>query len=413
MAPHRTKLKHLRTWAFSLFLLLPSAGALWATPLLEIHFLYIGQGDAILIKSPAGKVAIVDAGPPSAKRILTRYLEKLQIKRVNLFLVTHPHLDHFGGWRSLQGKFKPLLYIDPAFPYPSPPYRRFLRHIRRAGIRSYTGKINQVLDLGGGVKLRVLAPRKPFLKNTRSDANSNSIVMRLEYKKLRVLLTGDAEKPTEYRLMRHPEWLPSHLLKVAHHGSHHSSSSRFLTFVRPTFAVISCGKHNRYGHPHKRALRRLHRASIKTFITARHGHVIARSNGKTLWLSIRGRSKAQALHTLQLKTLPQTYQRAISSSMANSSAAAFGGAIYNPSGPPLGQQAEKPKWYRHKLRGKTIVPPTPFPSSKGYVAAKRSSVFHRHSCRQVQHIPSKLRVYFRSRRAAIRSRRKPASDCIP
>lgn len=390
-------------------------GSAEASGLLEIHFLSIGQGDSILIRSPSGKTALVDAGPPSAARIIKRYLRKLNIKKVNMFLVSHPHLDHYGGWRGVFRNFQVGVYVDPAFPYPSPMYQKMLRFIKRRKIKSFTARINQILDLGGGVKLRVTAPSRPFLKRTRSDANSNSIVMRLEYKKLRVLLTGDAEMPTEYRLMRQPQWLPSQLLKVAHHGSHHSSSKKFLSYVRPKIAVVSCGKNNRYGHPHRDALSRLRRAGVKTYVTARHGHVVARSNGTRLWVSTRGRSKGQADHSIDLSELPRTYGEALSKTSARQAAAAHGGALYHNHnhGPPLGQQPERPRWFKHRPRGKQVIPPTPYPSRRGYVAARKSKHFHRRSCRQAKNIPKKKRVYYRTRRRAIRSGRRPASDCLP
>lgn len=399
-----------------LFLLVGTFSPRWAeaSGLLEIHFLSIGQGDSILIRSPSGKTALIDAGPPAAARILKRYLRKLNVKKVNLFLVSHPHLDHYGGWKGVFRHFPVGVYIDPAFPYPSSYYRKLLRYIKRKRIQSITARINQVLDLGGGVKLRVIAPSRPFLKRTRSDANSNSVVVRLEYKRLRVLLTGDAEMPTEFRLMRYPQWLPSHILKVAHHGSHHSSSKKFLSYVRPKFAIVSCGKRNRYGHPHRDALTRLRNAAIETYVTARHGHVIARSNGKRLWISTRGRSKAKAIRAVNLPILPRAYGEPLSKKhFAKHSAHAHGGSLYNKQGPPLGQQPERPQWFKHRARGKRVIPPTPYPSSRGYVAARRSKHFHRRSCRQAKNIPKRKRIYYRTRRRAIRSGRRPASDCLP
>lgn len=294
-------------WMLILVALVGCHGAsAWASPGLEIHFLDIGQGDAILIRSPSGKVAVIDAGPPSASRTLTRYLQRLKISRINLFLVTHPHYDHFGGWKGLLRPFSVAMYMDPGFPHSSPSYKTFLRALQQRQIKTYTAQLNQLLDLGGQVVLRVLGPERPFLRNTRSDANANSVVVRLEYKRLRVLLTGDAERPTENRLLQRPSWLPSHILKVAHHGSGHSSSQRFLRHVRPQFAIISCAEDNSYGHPHPKTMRRLKQAGIETFVTARHGTIIARSDGQKLWISTQGRSQAQAVRQITLSPLSKT-----------------------------------------------------------------------------------------------------------
>ena len=116
------------------------------------------------------------------------------------------------------------------------------------------------LGIGDGAELKVYWPRRPeqpFFKGTRSDPNANSIVYRLTWQKTAFLFTGDSEAETEQELMRRNVPLHANVLKVAHHGSRHSSEPAFLARVAPKIAVISCGAHNDYGHPTPETLERL------------------------------------------------------------------------------------------------------------------------------------------------------------
>jgi beta-lactamase superfamily II metal-dependent hydrolase len=392
------QMRRVLTTSFFLFALLLGANQAFAdTGLLEIHFLSIGQGDGILLRSPTGKTVLLDVGPPGAgRRIITPYMRKLGIKRVNLLMISHPHLDHYGGWKGILRNFPVNTYIDPGFPSRNRTYRTMLRAIKRKRIRRFRVRLNQVLDIGGGAKLRILWPGNRFLKRTRSDANSNSVVARLEYKTLRVLLTGDAEAITEKELLHYPQYLRSHVLKVAHHGSSHSSGKTFLKIVKPQFAIISCGRGNVYRHPHRSTLRRLRRTGVKTYVTARHGHIVLRSDGRKMWLSTNGKSKREARHRRTLSrlnpipyTLPTGFQH------------------------PLHVRPEKKGWINVRAQGKHHYHSQRVaPSAKGYVSSRRSRYFHRRNCRFARDIPRRDRRYYRTRRAALR-RKIPATDCHP
>ncbi len=395
----------------SLFLLLTvffsfgQSPLLQASKLLEIHFLDIGQGDSIILRTPSGRNVLIDAGVPEQSKFLKYSLDKLGIKKLNLVLVTHPHLDHFGGVPSLFKHFIIRKYMDPAFPYPSPYYRRLLLTLRHYRTPTYQAKRGQLLDLGGGAWLRILAPKHPFFRDSRSNPNANSVVMRLEYKRLRVLLTGDAESETERNLLQHEaQYLPSNLLKVAHHGSRYASSMPFLRAVRPKFAIISCGRNNRYHHPHPSAIRRLKRIGAKTFITARLGSIILRSDGRQLWLSSRRR-------WVDFETQLASYQ------LPPPKNAAYKDINLPPDNHTLQKrlalQTETTGWLMTHSQGRETIVKSSYPSRKGYIASRFSKVFHRASCRFIHLIPKKDRLYFSTRKKAIRSHRFPATDCHP
>jgi beta-lactamase superfamily II metal-dependent hydrolase len=407
-------------------LFMPLGAIAQSQPMLELHFINVQQGDATLIRSPSGKVALVDMGPPSASSNLIKYLEQLRITRLNLLVLTHAHLDHLGSWKAILGRFPVGIYVDPGFPHTSKYYKHMLEHIRSKKIRTYRAEINQILDLGSGTNLRVLAPPREHLRNTRSDVNANSVVLRVEYKWLRVLLTGDAERPTEKHLLKNPQWLPSQILKVAHHGSRHSSTKSFLTQTRPQVSVISCARDNDYGHPHKDTLKRLRQHGSKIYITARHGHIIARSDGKKLWISTRGRSLREADHIIDLK--PPDMHTPVTPHTPNAKTKA------RPTPPPssddenkeddeyksdkstipsLGQQPERKQWMTTTPQGKESALSSPAPSPNGYVSAKNSRYFHRSSCLFAHSIPEKNRIKYSNRKAALRAGKQPASDCLP
>ena len=133
------------------------------------------------------------------------------------------------------------------------------------------------MRLGLHVDVEVLAPREPLLRHTRSDPNANSVVVRLTHPSpegtVRFLFTGDAEHPTEQRLLETPEALTADVLKVAHHGSKHASSAGFLRAVGAKVAVVSCGRGNDYGHPHLATLRRLADVAVEVHRTDLEGDV--------------------------------------------------------------------------------------------------------------------------------------------
>jgi len=394
--------------ALSILLLTTSPG--WAGRLLEVHFIKVGQGDGMLIKTPSGRNILVDAGPPEAGRRLVRYLRnKAKVPLIHLAMISHPHLDHYGGmFRVLKG-VKVKRYMDPGFAYASPTYKKLLRRLRKKRIPFLKGKSGQVLRLGGGVILRLIGPTMPFVKDSRSDANANSIVFRLEYKKLRILFTGDAEAETESRLLRRPDRLPAQILKVAHHGSRHASATRFLKATQAKVAIISCGAGNRYGHPHKATLRRLMYSGMKVYSTHQKGDIIVRSNGRKVWISTRGRSRSRA---------SQVFELAIPKSLSKKELKKYAGhnqkdlkvvkrQKYLVAQPEKSGWLTKPQGKMKKYRYSKA------PKAKGYVANRRSRVFHRKSCRFAKLLRRRKRIRFRTRRAALKSRRRPASCCRP
>ncbi|AKU90290.1 ComEC/Rec2 family competence protein [Vulgatibacter incomptus] len=265
---------------FALLLLLAPSWA-WAAPL-TLEVFDVGQGDAMLLTSPTGKRVLIDAGPPEAGERMAKRLRDRGIDALDLLVMTHPHLDHVGGVRAAIAAAPPRLVLDPGTDHPTRTYEQILDELLRRKIPLRIARRGTKIDLGGGAVAEVLAPPEPRLGGKRS-VNANSIVLAIRFGQIAWLLTGDAEPETERWLLRESgSSLRADLLKVAHHGSRHSSTAEFLRAVGPRDAIVSCGAGNDYGHPAPAAIERLERAGAKIWRTDRDGSLRVTTDGKTM-----------------------------------------------------------------------------------------------------------------------------------
>jgi hypothetical protein len=263
------------------------------------------------------------------------------------------------------------------------------------------------VGLGEGTVLTVYWPRyphEPFLKSPRSDANANSIVTRLTYGKTAFFFTGDSEPDTEQALLRQRTDFTSTVLKVAHHGSKHSSTQEFLAAVKPKAAVISSREGNEYGHPTPEALERLAAVGAQVFRTDRHGEIKAVSDGVTVTVQAEQGSPSR-------KVFPGEVRPLVAAS-GSSPAPASASAPKNPTSPPATSR-------QARAGGETVPagwkPPAPAPapsSGPSFVSLKGSEVFHREDCATLKRAKTKERTVYPTRAAAARERRA-AEDCKP
>ncbi|HUO52953.1 MAG TPA: DNA internalization-related competence protein ComEC/Rec2 [Gemmatimonadaceae bacterium] len=267
------------------------AAALWCPDVLrpphglEMHVIDVGQGDAVALRTPAGRWILTDAGRTwpggdAGRATVVPYLRRYG-GRVALFVLTHPHADHVGGAATVLRALHPAAYWDGAFAGTSTPYLGSLAMADSAGVpwhRAHPGD-SLVVD---GVVLRVLAPDSAWTVEL-ADPNAASVVTMVEYGAVRFLLMGDAEHGEEERLVaRYGDGLRAAVLKVGHHGSNTSSTAPFLAAVSPRVAVISVGAGNSYGHPSASVLAALARAGAAVLRTDLEGAVIVRTDGASL-----------------------------------------------------------------------------------------------------------------------------------
>ncbi len=252
----------------------------WRAPKnLEVDFLDVGQGDAILIKAPGGQNILIDGGPD--KTVIKRLGENLPWwdKQIDLMVLTHPHDDHVTGLIDVLKRFKveKILYTGAA--HSAPNYLAWLKLVRDKKISLVIIDKKQTIDLSQEVKMEILYPDGSLLNKTLADLNDSSIILKLIYGKNKFLLTGDASEKVEATLLANGDDLSVDVLKVAHHGSQYSSSEEFLGKVKPRIAVIMAGKDNDFGHPNLRIIKRLERIGAEIFRTDEKGTVKILSDG--------------------------------------------------------------------------------------------------------------------------------------
>jgi len=260
---------------------------------LRVTVLDIGQGDSILIDLPDGSLMLVDGGgfPGQSfdvgKRVLVPVLRARRRSRIDRVVVSHPHPDHFGGLGAAVAAVDEVGEIWDNGRVEEHPARELVDLI--SAVKMKGGSVLRPADLCGmprnygGAVVEVLAPC-PSLEPELST-NDGSIVIRIRFGNRAVLLMGDAEEAAEERLLTSGADLRADLLKVGHHGSRSSSSDALLRAARPTYAVISCGVRNRFGHPHGQALRSLEAANATIIRTDIGGAFVFSTDGESVRVS--------------------------------------------------------------------------------------------------------------------------------
>ncbi len=257
--------------------------------LTEVHFLDVGQGDAAAIRTPHGRWILIDAGGGApgvdrGRRTVLPYIRRIG-GPVDVFILSHPHLDHVGGAPALIGTTRPRLYLDGAFAGGSDAYRASLETASVHHVEWRRVKPADTVRVDG-VLLRFLAPDSAWTVGLR-DANLASTIVRVEYGHTRVLFVGDAEAEEEDWLLQHTprEWLRADVLKVGHHGSRTSSGAALLDAVAPRLALVSVGRGNRYGHPSADVMREFARRRVPVLRTDLVGTTVVRTDGRTVSVS--------------------------------------------------------------------------------------------------------------------------------
>lgn len=243
-------------------------------PAAKVHFIDVGQGDAILIQLSSEKNILIDAGENSTPVIV--YLNKNNVKRLDAVIATHPHSDHIGGMADVIKSFDVGSFYMPRVTHTTKTFENMIDAVKNKGLKATEAKAGVAIDVGQSFKAYFVAPNSSAYDNL----NNYSAVLKLELGKTTFLFSGDAENISENEMLRHK--IQANLLKVGHHGSDTATTASFLNAVSPQFAVICVGSDNKYGHPTTEVLGRLQASGVKIYRTDEQGTIIATSDGNTI-----------------------------------------------------------------------------------------------------------------------------------
>jgi competence protein ComEC len=250
---------------------------------LEIHMIDVGQGDAIALRTPAGKWILVDAGPASpsfdaGERRVVPFLLEHGVRTIDALIITHPDLDHFGGARAIVSMIAVKNVYDPGIAVAKDTYDSLLTTAMRRHTAWHTVKTGTHLEFDE-VSLEFLHP-DTILLDASEAANDYSAVFRLTYGAFSALFLGDVSRDIEDRLTRrNARAVDVDLLKVAHHGSSTSTSAEMLATATPEVALVSVGRRNRYRHPNSGVMERLETSGAAILRTDQQGNVTVRVDG--------------------------------------------------------------------------------------------------------------------------------------
>ncbi|MBN3398069.1 hydrolase [Clostridium botulinum] len=244
---------------------------------LKVHYIDVGQGDSILVQTK-DKNILIDAGTRKSSDNLINYLKKQHIKKLDYVIATHPHEDHIGGMPKVIDEFEISNFYAPKKTANTKIFKDMILQLKKKNLKINIAKKGISLDLSNDSSLDFLAPVKDNYENT----NDSSAVVKLTHGNTKFLFTGDAEKTSEKDILNSNEDLSSNVLKVGHHGSHSSSSKEFLDKINPKIAIISCGKNNDYGHPHKETMKELKKRNIEVYRTDIDGNILLTSDGENI-----------------------------------------------------------------------------------------------------------------------------------
>jgi competence protein ComEC len=243
-----------------------------------VHFIDVGQGDSIFIDTQNRDV-LIDGGPASASQTVLDYLDNLNITHIHLMIATHAHEDHIGG---LVAVLDSALTIDEVLvnnqSHTSVTYTNFITLAQTHNLT--VAQRGQTIILTETANLTIVNPVQPL---EFSDQNDNSVVVKLQVGNTTFLFMGDAEEPAEQSmLVSSVVSLKCDVLKVGHHGSNTATSQTFLDIASPTYAIISAGENNSYGHPHNETIQKLLAKAVTIYGTYISGNITASTDGTTV-----------------------------------------------------------------------------------------------------------------------------------
>lgn len=241
-----------------------------ASGVLKSHYLDVGQGDSEFIELPDGKTMLIDAGEADEAQGVIDYISSLGYRRIDYVVATHPHADHIAGLPAVLAAFDIGEVWAPQVNHDTSTYNRLLDAVAAKGLSINAATAGKTISTTSDCTVNILSPAEGV---SYDELNDWSVIIKITFGSQTFLYVGDAGSSVIASAN------PGHIdvLKVGHHGSTSSTNARVVAALTPTFAVISCGTDNPYGHPHARVLEAL--SSCTIYRTDINGTVVATCDG--------------------------------------------------------------------------------------------------------------------------------------
>jgi competence protein ComEC len=255
---------------------------------LRIDFVNVGQGDAVIVRTPMGKTYLIDGGGTDTiadarrenRELIQLYLRDQGITRIDGMVVTHWHNDHLGGIIPVLRLYDvPQIWECPTAAN-TDTFKAYEEICKKKRIRRISAQAGDVLEWGNELFVQVLHPDAKSSASSYSDMNNMSIVLLIRYGKVQILLAGDIEEEAEREVLKHGEGIRSQIIKIPHHGSDTSDYMPFLRSVKPDVGVLMVGRNNSFKHPSEKVLLEYGGLGTKIFRTDRHGNIRLFVGGK-------------------------------------------------------------------------------------------------------------------------------------
>jgi competence protein ComEC len=262
----------------------------WFQKKLVMTFIDVGHGDSILVEFPKGKRMLMDGGGlredrfDIGKNVIAPLLWKKKIRKIDLLVLTHPDPDHFKGLNFIASHFSIGQFWDNGVLGDSEFYVRLQETLLKKKIKRSSLNDQTPPQMIHGVQISLLNP--PVMKEPQTVShnpsllNNQSLVMKIQFKQIAILLTGDIEQEAEYRMVRKGLPIKADLLKIPHHGSVSSSTQAFLERVKPRYAILSVSERNIGRLPHAEVLKRYERLGTEILRTDKHGAITVVTDGE-------------------------------------------------------------------------------------------------------------------------------------